>query len=746
MFAISQYSPQEFNEVRYEQELQQFTSEYQSNAVLFSSQNYAGHMNWDVSKPHLDALRMALAYNQNIVAEESAPLACELEKQFIAEFSTDIGYPKSSWGYISSGGTISNISALWVARNKLKAKGRKPKYVLVASDHHYSIEKACDILNLKVKPLKIDANIPPNQIAAVICICGSTEYGRCDDIIFWRKFCDDNDIHLHIDAAYGGYFVYCKDSENLTKEAKIMLNNFSMSDSISIDPHKLGYAPYSCGAIFFKSEFDVTYINSTKDVKYLGVTNTSLYTIEGSRSGAIAASVYFGHKQLKPYYKEILESNLIGCKLLYEKISQSKHFKPYAISDMGLICFTSKVLPMNYLKEVFCDLSNIQKNKTQLVTTTIDGTEYFRICIMDPTFKDKVNEWWSKFEEEVDETERNFNIYVKQKLNSILSIAEECDTKEELEALIRSGKQIIAYNGFEPSGRIHIAQAVITVLNANLLIENGCNVKLYIADWFAKLNHKMGGDLEKIRIVGRYFIEVFKACGISREHLEFVWASELMFKDPKYWERVLDITTKTTYKRAIRCSQIMGRRDDDQLDVSQLLYPCMQVADIFQLGVDMPQLGLDQRKCNMLAREYADKVHMPKPVNVAHHMLMGLKGLKAGKMSKSIPDSAIFMEDSEAEVKRKISAAFCPPETEGNPIFEYIKYIIIRWFKKFEFDGKTYNDLESIKADFATFDMIKLKLKVAEYINMILEPVRNHFADGEMRELKELVASFPVTR
>ena len=82
-----------------------------------------------------------------------------------------------------------------------------------------------------------------------------------------------------------------------------------------------------------------------------------------------------------------------------------------------------------------------------------------------------------------------------------------------------------------------LPQAIVTVLNENLLVENGCYMKLYIADWFAKLNHKMGGDLEKIKIIGKYFIEVFKACGISKENVEFIWASDLMFKDPNYWER-----------------------------------------------------------------------------------------------------------------------------------------------------------------------------------------------------------------
>lgn len=366
--------------------------------------------------------------------------------------------------------------------------------------------------------------------------------------------------------------------------------------------------------------------------------------------------------------------------------------------------------------------------------------------MMDPKFKDHVDEWFDKFMKEYKEYTQLFDDFVKQRVKNIMSIAEECQTEEELEELIRSGRKLIAYNGFEPSGRIHIAQAIVTVLNENLLAENGCHVKLYIADWFAKLNHKMGGDLEKIRIVGKYFIEVFKACGISRENIEFIWASDLMFSDKKYWERVLEITTKTTYKRAIKCSQIMGRSDSDNLDVSQLLYPCMQAADIFEMNVDIPQLGLDQRKCNMLAREYAGKAGIPKPVSVAHHMLIGLKGPKAGKMSKSIPDSAIFMEDNEEDVKRKMNGAFCNDDYKDNPIYDYIRHILIRWFKVLEFEGKKYTDIKDIENDFKSFDKKKLKETVADYINKILDPVRKHFSQGEMKILKETVASFNVTR
>jgi tyrosyl-tRNA synthetase len=74
---------------------------------------------------------------------------------------------------------------------------------------------------------------------------------------------------------------------------------------------------------------------------------------------------------------------------------------------------------------------------------------------------------------------------VQKRFNAIRSIAEICDTEEELLGLVKSGKTLIAFNGFEPSGGVHIADAVITVLNANLLGQNGCLVKLYYADLFA---------------------------------------------------------------------------------------------------------------------------------------------------------------------------------------------------------------------------------------------------------------------
>ena len=176
--------------------------------------------------------------------------------------------------------------------------------------------------------------------------------------------------------------------------------------------------------------------------------------------------------------------------------------------------------------------------------------------------------------------------------------------------------------------------------------------------------------------MGKYFVEVWKAAGMKLHNVKFIWASEEINKrSNEYWMRVMDIACKNSINRIQKCATIMGKKESDQLRVSQLFYPCMQCADIFFLDVDFCQLGVDQRKVNMLAIEYA-KNDKEKPVVVSHGMISGLiEGQE--KMSKSIPDSAIFMEDTVKDVDRKIKKAFCPEkDIDNNPIIDYCKNII----------------------------------------------------------------------
>lgn len=305
---------------------------------------------------------------------------------------------------------------------------------------------------------------------------------------------------------------------------------------------------------------------------------------------------------------------------------------------------------------------------------------------------------------------------------------------------------------------MHIAQGILRSINVNRLTKAGCVFVFWVADWFALMNNKMGGDLNKIRIVGRYFIEIWKAAGMNLRNVKFLWASdEINKRSDEYWSMVIDIARKNTYQRIVRCSQIMGRNDKENLYAAQIMYPCMQCADIFFLKADICQLGQDQRKVNVLAREYCDDIgKKDKPVIVSHHMIPGLTQ-DSQKMSKSVVDSAIFMEDSEEEVNRKIKKAFCPDkELANNPIIDYCKHIIfpalngMLLVRPEKWGGNVnYDNYETLEKDFVEgkISAADLKPSVALALNQLIEPVRQHFKnDPYARRLLELVRSFQVTR
>ena len=359
----------------------------------------------------------------------------------------------------------------------------------------------------------------------------------------------------------------------------------------------------------------------------------------------------------------------------------------------------------------------------------------------------------------------------EEKLKVVKSFAEEIISEEELLELFReqekTGKEFVAYDGFEPSGQIHIAQGILKTFIVNKLTSLGFKYKFYIADWFAYLNNKLGGDLEKIRVTGEYFIEVWKASGMNLDNVEFIWSSDLI-KDPKYWGIVLKLSKHATIQRVMRCSQIMGREESTSNPSSQILYQLMQAADMVYMGVDVAQLGLDQRKVNMLAREIFPKIGYKKPIAVHHHMILGLQfknveGMNAIdkkialKMSKSNPDSAIFMTDSEEDIFRKFKKAYCPEGiAELNPVLEYAKYFVFEVFDKIlikrpeKFGGdlevSSYEELEKLFID-KKIHPLDLKNSIAYYINEIIKPVREHFLkDERAKELLEKVKSFRITK
>ena len=135
----------------------------------------------------------------------------------------------------------------------------------------------------------------------------------------------------------------------------------------------------------------------------------------------------------------------------------------------------------------------------------------------------------------------------QERLDLIRSVGVECIMDKELAELVKEDKFIYCYDGFEPSGRMHIAQGLKKAHNVNKLVDAGCIFIVWVADWFGLLNDKMGGDLEKIKIVGRYFVEVWRAAGMKMSNVKFLWASSHITRNSdKYWLTVMNIARKNT--------------------------------------------------------------------------------------------------------------------------------------------------------------------------------------------------------
>ncbi len=358
---------------------------------------------------------------------------------------------------------------------------------------------------------------------------------------------------------------------------------------------------------------------------------------------------------------------------------------------------------------------------------------------------------------------------VETKLETIKGFAEEIVVEDELKQLFETNDHPLAYNGFEPSGIAPIHFGLMITKNINSLLKAGCKVNLYMADYFAFINNKMDGDLDKIRTVGTYFVEMWKAAGVDTDKAKVVWCKDLMEKFD-YWEMFMKAGKVPTLDRSKRAITVMGRKEGDTISTAQIFYPIMQVTDIFQMDIDICQLGMDQRKANILAREVAHKYKWKVPIAVHNPLLLGLQGMPDGakrasveeqmeyKMSKSNPRSAIYVHESAEAIKSKINSAYCPEKViEGNPVIGIMRHILINSPKdsitidrpkKFggPIEAGSYEEFAKMYSEGKIHPM-DLKAFVADGLEEQIRPIREHFEKNKKaKELYELVKSYDVTR
>lgn len=347
---------------------------------------------------------------------------------------------------------------------------------------------------------------------------------------------------------------------------------------------------------------------------------------------------------------------------------------------------------------------------------------------------------------------------------------EEVVTPDDLRKLLETEEHPIAYNGWEPSGLAHLGTGVICAYKMKDFAEAGIHFKAFLATWHAWLNNKLSGDLTLIRKAADLFRHSWLSLGVPADKVEFIYSDEL-YDNIDYWAKTVKVAKNITLARTTRTLEISGRKEGEAHYVSDYLYTPMQVADIFHLNVKICQLGLDQRKANMVAREIGEKIGYWKPVCIHHHLLQGLEKPKiwpipegqekeviaSAKMSKSKPDSCIFIYDSPTEIKQKLSKAFCPEKTvKHNPIMDICKHIIFREKQIFTIerpskfggnvDFESFAALESAYLDGKLHPM-DLKNGVAIQLGDILEPVRRYFqSNNEAKECLEAVRKAKITR
>jgi len=375
----------------------------------------------------------------------------------------------------------------------------------------------------------------------------------------------------------------------------------------------------------------------------------------------------------------------------------------------------------------------------------------------------------------------------EEKLELIKRNTEEIIGEEDLKKMLENGEKIKHYIGFEISNRPHIGHGLVCMSKVKDFQDAGADVSIFLADWHSWINDKLGGNLEVIKKVGvPYFREcikaAFKCVGGDEKKLKFILGSELYHNNDLYWLTVIDISKNTSLARMLRSITIAGRQEGVNVDFAKLIYPPMQVADIFIQDINLPHAGMDQRKAQVIARDVSEslsfkflcdsKGNQIKPCAVHGHLILGLQKpsmwpvpkdklqeFRASmKMSKSIPSSAVYMDDSPQEIRNKINKAFClEGEVEYNPILDWCKYIIFAIGKNPKLDVKrpekfggnvSYNSYDKLEKDFSEKKLHPMDLKnaVAEKLVEILKPAIEHLNKPEIKALKEKMDKLIITR
>lgn len=318
--------------------------------------------------------------------------------------------------------------------------------------------------------------------------------------------------------------------------------------------------------------------------------------------------------------------------------------------------------------------------------------------------------------------------------------AEEIVTEDDLRNILETNDAPRHYIGLEISGFLHLGSLLSVGYKINDFTKAGIKCTVFLADWHTVINDKLGGDWDTISKVTKYYKDAFmQVCPGAT----IVLGTDLYNERTNYWQELVAFTKHISLDRTKRALTIMGRSEDEKnVKLARLLYPPMQAVDIHSLDVDIAHAGMDQRRIHMLVREIFPKMGWKVPVAVHHGLLPGLARpvsesgrVTGGKMSKSDPDSSVFMHDTDEQIRRKIKKAWCEEgSVEGNPVLAIAKNIIFHESSEVtierpeKFGGNvTFDSYESLESAFKDRNLhpADLKREIGHELARIVAPIRN---------------------
>jgi len=353
---------------------------YKNKDFTFSSGKIIGSM---CTQPHEISTKAYIKFlDTNLGDPELFPGTNEIEialKKYILKL---LNAPKTAGGITVSGGTEGNITAMWLAKELTKKNE-----IILSKSAHFSFKKIASLIDMKLitipltKNYVIDINKIKNKIndntAAIIGIAGSTELGTIDSIPQLSDISLDENIFLHVDAAFGGFIIpFLK---NLNYEVTDFDFNLKGVNSISIDAHKMGYSAIPLGLLAVRKKNWLDKIS----VESHCINSKRQTGILGTRSGGPVAAAYAVTKFLgKKGYTKLIK-NCMNLTIYVES----------EINKIGLELITKPT--MNVLGIKIKNLDEVYKKLSDLgwKVNKIDRISCLRIVVMPHISKKSIDEF-----------------------------------------------------------------------------------------------------------------------------------------------------------------------------------------------------------------------------------------------------------------------------------------------------------------------------------------------------------------